>query len=144
MDDDGLLDAIRELMAASEMFLCGDPTPFKAQWSQAQDVTIFGGLGRGEQGWAQVAPRLDWASARFSTGEMTYEPLAAGKSGDLGYAIGIERGRVTLVGHDDPGDIALRVTHLFRRENGEWRVIHRHADSTGDELLAPDRLLLGR
>lgn len=140
--DDSLLDTVRELMAASSVFLTGDPEPFKAHWSHADDVTVFGGYGRSKQGWAEVASRLEWASARFRAGELTYQPLAAGSSGDLGYAVGIERGRATLVGHDEAADIALRVTHLFRREDGRWRVIHRHADGSADELLDPDRLLL--
>jgi hypothetical protein len=24
----------------------------------------------------------------------------------------------------------LRVTHLYRRENSEWKIVHRHADAT--------------
>jgi ketosteroid isomerase-like protein len=36
--------------------------------------------------------------------------------------------------HDDGLDggpvapITLRVTHLYRREDGEWKIVHRHAD----------------
>jgi ketosteroid isomerase-like protein len=140
--DDTLLEAIEEVAAASSTFLTGDPEPFKALWSHADDVTIFGGYGRSRRGWAEVARRLDWASARFRAGSVTYESLAADSSGDLGYALGIERGRVTVVGHDEAGDIALRVTHLFRREGGRWRVIHRHADHSVDDLLAPEDVLV--
>jgi len=53
--------------------------------------------------------------------------LSAGSSGDLGYAVGIERGRATVLDHGASGEIVLRVTHLFRRDNGRWAVIHRHA-----------------
>jgi ketosteroid isomerase-like protein len=59
---------------------------------------------------------------------MTYEPMAAGSSGDLGYAVGIERGRVTVMGADGPQEMVLRVTQVFRREDGEWKLVHRHAD----------------
>lgn len=54
--------------------------------------------------------------------------------------MGIERGHATLVGHDQPGDLALRVTHLFRREDGAWKLIHRHADPI-TAVTAPDVLL---
>ncbi len=50
-----------------------------------------------EQGWEQVGPRLDWAAARFHGGQFTYESLAMGMSGDLAYAIGIERGEAHVL-----------------------------------------------
>ena len=142
MVDDTLLETIGEVAVACSTFLTGDPEPFKALWSHADDVTIFGGYGRSRRGWSEVARRLEWASARFREGSVTYELLTAGSIGELGYAVGIERGRVTVVGHDEAGDIALRVTHLFRREGGRWRVIHRHADHSADDLLAPEDVLV--
>jgi len=89
-----------------------------------------------------VGPRLDWASSRFRTGEINYESITCGTSGDLAYSVGIERGRVTVVDQDTPGEMVLRVTHLFRRENGRWKVIHRHADAV-TEILPPSHLLHG-
>jgi ketosteroid isomerase-like protein len=133
-------DTVRDVTAAAESFINGDPEPYKAHWSRTEDVTIFGGFGSGERGWHQVGPRLDWAAARFQSGELSCEPLAAGHSGDLGYAVGIERGHATVVGRDEPGELALRVTHLFRRESGQWKLIHRHADAI-TAVLAPDELL---
>jgi ketosteroid isomerase-like protein len=143
MTSAGLLQVVRELAEASGALVNGDPEPFKSHWSQADDVTIFGGYGKHEQGWAQVSSRLDWASARFHAGEINYELLTAGSSGDLGYAVGIERGHATVVNHGESGEIVLRVTHLFRRENGRWAVIHRHAD-TVTEIQAPSHLLHDR
>ena len=84
MVDDTLLEAIEEVAAASSTFLTGDPEPFKALWSHADDVTIFGGYGRSRRGWAEVARRLEWASARFRAGSATYESLAAGSSRGAG------------------------------------------------------------
>ena len=52
---------------------------------------------------------------------------AAGVSGDLGYVVGAEHSKAS-VGGEAPAPIALRVTLIFRREDGEWKEVHRHAD----------------
>ena len=125
---DGIQGAIDAFAAALATFVQGDATPFAAQWSQGDDVTLFGGWGAYERGWDAVGPRLAWAASRFAGGRVAYEPLAAGSSGDLGYAIGLERGEVRVAGSAEPRPLLLRVTHIFRREEGRWKLIHRHAD----------------
>ena len=141
MDTDESLDrAIERMAAASNGFVNGDPGDFVAIWSRGDDVTIFGGFGSGERGRDQIVSRLEWASARFHSGEVAYEPITSGQSGDLAYAVGIERGHVTLVGEDRPSDLTLRVTHLFRQEHGGWKLIHRHADPI-TSVTAPGALL---
>jgi len=118
-NDEELHQAIDALYSTLSAFGAGDARPFAAQWSQRDDVTIFGGFGAYERGWAAVGPRLEWAASRFAAGgQATYEPLAAGSSGDLGYAIGLEQGETRLAGRGEPSPFVLRVTHLFRREDG--------------------------
>jgi ketosteroid isomerase-like protein len=128
-DDAGLAVAIERMVVACRGFVNGDPAAFTALWSEGDDVTIFGGFGSGERGRDEIVARLAWASARFHSGELEYEPITSGNSGELGYAVGIERGRATLVGSEEPGEMVLRVTHLFRHQDGEWKLIHRHADA---------------
>jgi ketosteroid isomerase-like protein len=31
-------------------------------------------------------------------------------------------------GRDDVAPVSLRVTSIFRNEDGRWRLVHRHAD----------------
>jgi ketosteroid isomerase-like protein len=141
MDAD--LDAmITRTAAASAAFLSGDPAEITALLSAGDDVTIFGGFGGGAVGRDELVRRLTWASARFTSGELTYEPMTAGSSGDLGYAVGIERGRVTMAGDDAVADLVLRVTHVFRREAGQWRIVHRHADPI-TEVTPPTAIVAG-
>ena len=54
----------KQLLDALRRFVQGDARPYKSQWSHRDDVTIFGGWGAYEQGWATVEPRLDWAASR--------------------------------------------------------------------------------
>lgn len=139
-EDADLEVAIQRTAVAAHKFVNGDPEGFTAIWSRGEDVTIFGGYGSGERGREEVASRLAWASARFASGEISYEPITSGSSGDLAYAIGIERGRVSIAGRGMTDDLALRVTHLFRREDGDWKLIHRHADPIMT-VTAPEALV---
>ena len=141
--DEDFQRAVEAVYATFAAFGAGDAAPFAALWSRRDDVTIFGAFGAYERGWAAVGPRLDWAASRFAADNPTvrYEPLAAGSSGDLGYAVGLERIEgARLAGREGSSPMLLRVTHLFRREDGAWRIIHRHADPIAAKT-APEAIL---
>jgi len=110
-------------------FQQGRPDPYKALWSQSSDVTLIGGFG-GEiaQGWDQVSKRLDWASSNFRNGRNEIGRLAFASNGNLGYLIQNER-LVFTTPQNQAAERSYRVTMLFRREQGAWRIIHRHADA---------------
>ncbi len=62
---DDFHQTLQQVKTANQHFLAGDPTPYKACWSHADDVTIFGGWGAHEKGWEQVGPRLDGPQPAF-------------------------------------------------------------------------------
>jgi ketosteroid isomerase-like protein len=137
---DNFQSAIDQVQAAIRQFATGDPRAYKACWSQSADVTICGGWGAYECGWERVSPRLDWAAARWRGGHTEFVSLALGASGDLGYSIWIEQGDALLEGMHEFRPIALRVTHLYRREGDSWKIIHRHADALINKT-APEAVL---
>ncbi|HEY8114414.1 MAG TPA: nuclear transport factor 2 family protein, partial [Actinomycetes bacterium] len=47
--------------------------------------------------------------------------------GDMAYTAGLEHTSALVDG--EPRSYTLRATQVYRREAGEWRVAHRHADS---------------
>ena len=96
-------------------------------WSHEDPVTILGAA-KTVGGWREVEDLFDWLASNFSNGT-SYEldVTAAGVSGDLGYVVGAERSAASVAG-EAPAQIALRVTLIFRREHGEWKEVHRHAD----------------
>jgi len=116
----------------------GDAEPRKALWSHDNSVTLFGAELSG-RGWGDIEPVFDRLAASFSGGQSCdYEILGAGVSGELGYIAAIERS----VAASEGGDLhpyALRVTTVLRREDGAWKVVHRHGDPFDDsarKLLA--------
>jgi ketosteroid isomerase-like protein len=40
----------------------------------------------------------------------------------------LERWKAKVGGREDISDFDLRVTTTFRREDGAWKIVHRHAD----------------
>lgn len=106
----------------------GDPEPYIACWSNADDVTLFGAWGPMEQGATSVIDTYRWVASRFGpAGESSQELSAVHESGDLAVTVGFERG-VSQVDGADAREMVIRVTHVYRRENGEWKLIHRHGD----------------
>jgi ketosteroid isomerase-like protein len=111
-------------------FQKGDAQPFKDICSHADYVTIVGGMGGFEKGWAQVEKRYEWAASRFSSdnSEPESEIVSLVATPDMAYAVEIERSTARMAGSSEVQRLALRVTTVFRRENGQWKVVHRHAD----------------
>ena len=125
--DDFLADVLPRLRAAEIALHEGDPAPRGVMWSHDDPVTLFGAEAN-RTGWAELEPTFAWIAGRF-TGctALEYEIVAAGASGDLAYLVAIER--ITASVGDRPVTYALRATTVFRREQGVWRVVHRHGDS---------------
>lgn len=111
-------------------FMNGDTALWMQNASRRNDVMIMGAWGAHEKGWPEVKARYDWAGARFrdSGAKLQVEYLTAVHSGDLAFTTAIERAEVKVAGQDKAAPMALRVTHIFRKEDGAWKLILRHAD----------------
>ena len=125
---DEFLAAVLPRQREAEMaILNGDSEPRKLLWSHRDPVTVLGAA-KTVSGWPAVASLFDWLAENFSNGtSYRLELTAAGVSGDLGYVVGAEHSKASVAG-EAPAPIALRVTLIFRREDGEWKEVHRHAD----------------
>lgn len=119
---------IDELHAAIASAASGNPRPIQALYSHRDDATAFYGWGGYERGWDAVRRRWDWAAAQFGGGTVHYENLTIVVTPELAYTTDLETFRVRLAGADAPVEWSNRVTHIFRREDGAWRLVHRHAN----------------
>jgi ketosteroid isomerase-like protein len=69
------------------------------------------------------------AASRFRDGEIVgFENVAKHVSAELAYIVEVERYRAKVGGREDVVPLALRVTSILRPEDGEWKVVHRHAN----------------
>jgi ketosteroid isomerase-like protein len=71
--------------------------------------------------------------SRFSGGALRphYDVIAV--SGDLAYTAGSETGDVSVDGGGS-FPMTIRVTHVLRRIDSQWRLVHRHADFPPQDL----------
>ncbi|HMG26156.1 MAG TPA: nuclear transport factor 2 family protein [Acidimicrobiia bacterium] len=111
-------------------FVKGDPEPKKKLYSRRDDATLANPLGPPARGWRQIEQTLEHASSILHDGELLgFDRISEGASGDLAYIVEIERYRVRAGDAEQVGPSTLRVTTVFRREDGEWKIAHRHADT---------------
>jgi ketosteroid isomerase-like protein len=123
-------DTIGEYHRALDEFSRGDPAPVKALYSHRDDGTLANPfVGPPALGWTKVAEALDYASSRFRDGEMSeYKTISRIDGADLAVLLEIEEWKARVGGRDEISPFTLRVTTVFRSEDGAWKLVHRHAD----------------
>ena len=125
---DNLDQAIERFDLAQGEFMKGNPEPMKAMFSHQEDVSLANPFGPPVRGWKQVAETMERAASNFRDGEASFELVEKYVTADLAYVVRVERARVKVGGSEELAPIALRVTMIFRPEDGAWKVVHRHAD----------------
>ena len=108
----------------------GNAEPALRLFSHREDVTLANPFAPPVRGWEQVAEVSQRAASLFSDGEMVgYETIEKQVTPEFAYIVRLERGRAKVAGSEDVTPITLRVTMIFRpEEDGEWKIVHRHAD----------------
>jgi len=106
----------------------GDPEPRIALWSRRDPVTLLGAEVPSRSGWAELEPVFRWLGDRFSgVTDYRMDLIACQAIGDMGYTVAFEHVKATMRG--ELVEYTLRATHVWRREDGEWKIVHRHGDS---------------
>jgi ketosteroid isomerase-like protein len=105
----------------------GDAAPRRALWSRNEPVSILGAL-RNAYGQHEVEDAFTFLEQSFSDcTSYTFELQAFDVVGDMAYTVGLEHTSASMNG--TPGSYTLRATQVYRREDGNWKVAHRHADT---------------
>ena len=125
---DDLDQVLEQWHPASDEFLKGNPEAVKKMWSHREDVTLANPLGPPARGWEQVDQALERAASTVRDGHIVdVETVAKYVTPELAYVVEIERVMAKLGAREDITPFALRVTTVFRLEEGTWKVVHRHA-----------------
>jgi ketosteroid isomerase-like protein len=122
--EDEIRQASEQFYAALNRAINGDPGPMMEVWSHGSDVTSMDPPGGIKVGWEEV--RAGWeqfyaqgmSEGQVSLDDLVILPIAD----DVAYTVGTVHGQVNTIGVD------LRVTNIYRREGGEWKIVHHHTD----------------
>jgi ketosteroid isomerase-like protein len=114
---------------ALDEFVKGNPEPLKEMFSHRDDVSLANPFGPVTRGWKQVAETMERAASLYRDGEATgFENVARYLTNELACIVEVERFKAKVAGREEVAPMALRTTTILRREDGTWKVVHRHAD----------------
>ncbi len=127
---DNVDELIEQYYLAQREFLRGNPEPVKNLFSHTEDVTLANPYGPPVRGWEEVAKAVEHAASLRSDGTfLGWQIVAKYVSAELAYVVQIERAEAKIGAREGITPLAVRATMIFRpEEDGEWKVVHRHAD----------------
>ena len=121
--------------AAEDALHNGDAAPRFKTWSEREPVTLFGAWLNADDPAAAREVFVKLAGSFSQATASDIELVAADVSGNLAYTVHREITSTSVSG--EPRDYRLRVTQVYRREDGLWKVVHRHADTEPAPADAP-------
>ena len=116
----------------------GDSGQLADIWSHSETVTTMHPIGGAQVGWSEVKESFDQVAGLASSGHVELAGQTIQSGGELAYELGIERGQFKLAG--ETITIEQRVTNIYRREGGEWKIVHHHTDISPAMLGVLERL----
>jgi ketosteroid isomerase-like protein len=127
-DADDFLAWVRSALYEAELAIHnGDAGPRRAIWSRNEPVSVLGAW-RNAFGQQELDELFAGLAKQFSNcTSYRFELLAYDVVGNMAYTAGLEHTSASVDGQ--PRSYVLRATQVYRREDGEWRVAHRHGDT---------------
>jgi ketosteroid isomerase-like protein len=116
-------------MAMSDFFK-GNPEPINNLYSICDEISLAQLSGPFVLGRNQVTDTASRNAMKYREGAgTTFETLAKYVTPEFAYIVQVERTNAKIGGSNEVSSLALRVTSIFRREDGVWKLLHRHVDS---------------
>jgi ketosteroid isomerase-like protein len=142
---DGDLDDLLQIAVEStSAFIGGDMRRYLELIEHSDDYTLMPPTGGDViHGFESSDEWIDEMERFFRGGEATLEIEQTYASGDLAVIVAVER-QTGDVGDHPPQDWSLRVTLVFRREDGRWKQVHRHADALVHPITFDQLAVLAR
>jgi len=115
------------LRDAEVAILNGDASLRRAIWSRNDPVSVLGAW-KNASGQAELDGLFARLAERFSDcTSYEFDVTAAEVFGEVAYTAGFEHAVASVDGA--PRSFTVRATQIYRREDGEWKVVHRHGSA---------------
>ena len=137
-EEEDVRRASKQFYSALNRMANGDAGPMDSAWSHRPDVTAQHPIDGREVGWDAVKASFERFAQIATDGKIDLKDQLIHVVGDAAYEVGVEQGACKLGGH--PVAIKHRVTNIYRREGGEWRMIHHHSDTSPSMMAVLARL----
>ncbi len=95
-------------------------------WLHDENVTAMHPIGSRDLGWTAIKNSFDQVAGIAADGKIELKDQLIRVVGDAAYEIGTETGGFKLAGNEIK--IEQRVTNIYQLKDGQWKMIHHHAD----------------
>jgi ketosteroid isomerase-like protein len=124
------MSAEDDVKAASDRFYSAlsrmDIEQLPEIWSHSDSVTTMHPMGGEQVGWQAVRESFEQAAGAMTDAHVEIADQIIQAGDDMAYEVGIERGSAKVAG--ETISIEHRVTNVYRREAGGWKLVHHHTD----------------
>ena len=97
-------------------------------WSNAEGVTAMYPIDGREVGWDAAGESFNKVASISAGGKISISDQKIQVFGDTAYEVAVEQGELQLGGH--AVTIEHRVTNIYHREGGAWKMVHHHTDTS--------------
>ena len=126
--------AEKEVLAANDQFYAaintlftGELAPMNTIWSHANDVTYMSPVGGFQVGWDAVRKDWEMQAAMKLGGKLVASEMRVTAGRDIAAVSNIEKGENLNV-KGEIQKVSIRATNIFRKEDGQWKMIGHHVD----------------
>lgn len=137
-NEEKVREASRTFYNALNQMVNGDAEALKAIWSHSGQVSTMHPVGGRQIGWDEVWNTWDQVSQVSSEGKVVLKDQVISVEGSLAYETGTEDAEFKIAGNKAAG--AVRVTNIYRSENGNWKIVHHHTDLSPAMVEALEKL----
>ncbi|WP_223477966.1 nuclear transport factor 2 family protein [Oricola indica] len=139
------MSAKNEVLAASAKFYealnrmaTGDAAPMADIWSRSDDVSAQHPIGGRDEGYDTVVASFAKVAELAGGGEIRLLDQKIDAGSDMAVETGVETGTLVIAGHE--ASLHQRVTNVYRRTDGDWKLAHHHTDLS-DSMMEILKLL---